>query len=275
MGSLWIGKNNQSLGYNAGKVSSHNTSNWKFYRNLAPAFSGLPHDTANSFAKEWVAMAKGNGEIPPTSIEMKVGMDFKENGRPDLAVYFFEVAAINLQNLNFRLPQARSIMVSLLSCLEDTSQLEKAEVWHRVWLKQLGQLSGDSSTDYATELTWLASNLILQKKFAEAEVFVRKSLEIRQLKQAEHWATFHSMTVLGEALMGLEKYTEAEPLLVTGYQGMIAREEKIVKANSQRIPEAINRLVKLYSKTDRQDEAAKWKAEQEKYGETPAKVKSK
>ena len=43
----------------------------------------------------------------------------------------------------------------------------------------------------------------------------------------EEWETFHTQSLLGAALLGQEKYTDAEPLLLAGYDGLTEREAKI------------------------------------------------
>jgi hypothetical protein len=65
----------------------------------------------------------------------------------------------------------------------------------------------------------------------------------------------------GEALLGQKKYEQAEPLLLSGYQGMKEREKTIPSRAKVRLTEALQRLVKLYEATDKKDEAAKWRKE--------------
>ena len=77
--------------------------------------------------------------------------------------------------------------------------------------------------------------------------------------------------MLGASLLGQKKYTEAEPLLLSGYEGLKQREDKITLENSTpkfwRFPEerkpwlkeAAHRLVQLYEATGRPDQAAEWK----------------
>jgi hypothetical protein len=64
--------------------------------------------------------------------------------------------------------------------------------------------------------------------------------------------------MLGGALLGQKKYQDAEPLLLAGYKGMKQRQDKIPPEAKMRLTEAVERLVQLYEKTDRKDEAAKW-----------------
>jgi hypothetical protein len=76
--------------------------------------------------------------------------------------------------------------------------------------------------------------------------------------------------MLGGALPGQKKYADAEPLLLAGYDGMKQREKSIPPQGKVRIPEAIDRLVRLYDATGKQDDAAKWRKERARYPEKQA-----
>lgn len=65
--------------------------------------------------------------------------------------------------------------------------------------------------------------------------------------------------------MGQRKYADAEPLLLKGYEGMEAREQTIPAQSNTRIPEALDRLIELYTATNKPDEVQKWQAERSKY----------
>ena len=57
------------------------------------------------------------------------------------------------------------------------------------------------------------------------------------------------------------KLTEAEPLLVDGYEGLKAREELIHIDAKNCLIETLQRLVALYTAWDKPDEATKWQKE--------------
>jgi hypothetical protein len=57
------------------------------------------------------------------------------------------------------------------------------------------------------------------------------------------------------------KLAEAEPLLVRGYEGMKVREATIPAVGKPRLPEALKRLVELYTLLEKPDEAARWQKE--------------
>jgi eukaryotic-like serine/threonine-protein kinase len=70
--------------------------------------------------------------------------------------------------------------------------------------------------------------------------------------------------MLGGALLGQKKYAEAEPLLLSGYEGMKRRAATIAPPGRIRLTEAVQRLVALYEATGNKDAAARWRTELEK-----------
>jgi hypothetical protein len=57
-----------------------------------------------------------------------------------------------------------------------------------------------------------------------------------------------------------KKFAEAEPLLLSGYEGLKQREQQIPPAvRATRLKEALQRLVQLYEAKGRADQAAEWK----------------
>lgn len=65
--------------------------------------------------------------------------------------------------------------------------------------------------------------------------------------------------------MSQGKFADAEPLLLSGYEGMKQREAKIPEPAKARLVEALDRLVELYTAIQKPDEATKWRAERAKY----------
>jgi serine/threonine protein kinase/tetratricopeptide (TPR) repeat protein len=96
-------------------------------------------------------------------------------------------------------------------------------------------------------------------QWAEAERLLRSCLAVRQKQTPDDWTTFNAMSLLGGCLLGQEKYTEAEPLLLAGYTGLRQREGKIPEAVKTRPAEAANRLVELYTQWNRPADADKWR----------------
>ena len=76
---------------------------------------------------------------------------------------------------------------------------------------------------------------------------------------ARRETTFHTKSLLGGSLLGQKNYSDAEPLLLAGYEGMKEREAKIPPQGKIRLTEALERLVQLYDAWGKTDEAAEWR----------------
>jgi hypothetical protein len=67
------------------------------------------------------------------------------------------------------------------------------------------------------------------------------------------------VSLLGDVLFSQQKYAEAEPLLVQGYEGMKQR-EAILRANEKcRLAEAGERVVRFYEATNQPEKARVWR----------------
>lgn len=99
--------------------------------------------------------------------------------------------------------------------------------------------------------------LIREGKFAEAERLARECLAMCVRQVPYEWQTFYVQSLLGGSLLGQKKYAEAEPLLLSGYEGLEQRAMKNRWGQPRR--EALERLVALYEATDRPAQAAEWK----------------
>jgi eukaryotic-like serine/threonine-protein kinase len=136
---------------------------------------------------------------------------------------------------------------------------EKAQPLLEQRLDFLRGSSGADSPATAGALAELGSNLLAQKKQAQAERALRDCLRAREKTQPDEWTTFNTRSMLGEVLVGQKKYAEAGPLLLDGYQGLRKRQDKIPPpVRAARLKEALQRLVRLCEATSNKDGAAKW-----------------
>ena len=88
---------------------------------------------------------------------------------------------------------------------------------------------------------------------------MRECLAIRQNGLPKgNWMIADAKSSLGAALSGQGKYEEAEPLLLAGYEELLAKPPPASLARRTR--DALDRIVKLYEAWGKKDEAAKWRA---------------
>jgi tetratricopeptide (TPR) repeat protein len=109
--------------------------------------------------------------------------------------------------------------------------------------------------------------LLAGGKFGEAEPLARQCLALREKEIPDGWWTFNARSMLGGSLLGQKKYSEAEPLLLSGYEGLKQREDKISPAGKPRLKETLQRLVQLYEATGRPDHAAEWRRKLEPFND--------
>jgi serine/threonine protein kinase len=109
------------------------------------------------------------------------------------------------------------------------------------------------------ELAMLTMARLSEGKFVEAEGLARECLIIREIQIPDDWRTFNAQSMLGGSLLGQKKYVEAEPLLLSGYEGMKQREVEIPPEGKARLNETLQRLAQLYDATQRPEQAAEWR----------------
>jgi tetratricopeptide (TPR) repeat protein len=105
----------------------------------------------------------------------------------------------------------------------------------------------------------LALAYLSQGKFAESEPLAREALQAEEKLQPDDWQRYRAESLLGASLAGEKKYAEAEPLLLEGYQGMLARKDRIAVPDQYHLRLAHQWLVQLYQAWGKPDKAAEWR----------------
>src|SRR5215472_4920367 len=118
---------------------------------------------------------------------------------------------------------------------------------------------GSEHPDTMASAADLALAYLSQGKFAESEPLAREALEFNRNKQPEDWQRFRTESLLGVSLAGQKKYAEAEPLLLEGYQGMLARKERMAVPDWYHLDRAREWLVQLYQAWGKPAKAAAWR----------------
>jgi tetratricopeptide (TPR) repeat protein len=132
---------------------------------------------------------------------------------------------------------------------------EAAEALARHWLAMARDTLGDEHAQTAAALALLGEIFLSRKAHEDAEVILRECLEIRRRALPEgDWQIYDTMSVLGASLANQGRYSEAEPLLLHGQEGMHPPE---AQNSSKR--QAIERLVRLYDAWGKIEEANRWR----------------
>jgi len=215
-----------------------------------------------------LAKVKRGPDHPNTlSTMIDLGLAYQAAGEPDQALPLFQEAAAGMEKRHFQSEHAKLDIANLIACCERMRHFDEAERWRRKWAAVVRQRFGADSTPYADELAMLGHNLLAQQNGPKAEEALRECLAIREKLQPEVWNTFNARALLGGALLAEKNYAEAEPLLLSGYQGMKDRAATIPPPGKAALAEAFERLVELYSATNKADQVKKLQAQR-----TPAEL---
>jgi len=123
-----------------------------------------------------------------------------------------------------------------------------------------GEPSGGEDWDLAESLEDLALVLFAEGRPAEAEGLLRECLAIREKKALYVWRKHRTQARLGACLLAQKKFAEAEPLLLSGYEGLSQDESSIPPIARSSVTNAAECLAQYYEQTGQPDKAARFKA---------------
>jgi tetratricopeptide (TPR) repeat protein len=107
-------------------------------------------------------------------------------------------------------------------------------------------------------MTSLGEIRLQQKRYTDAEPLLREALASYEKTASNSWQRYQAQSLLGAVLSAQSEYAEAEPLLVSGYQGMIQREATVRFEDRPALSRAGKRIVLLYEEWGKPEKAAEW-----------------
>jgi serine/threonine protein kinase len=207
----------------------------------------------------------GPEHLETLTIAYHAANTYREAGRNEKALPLYELAARGVEKLRYQHIHAQDIILHTIRCYEEARKLEEALTWRRKWLSHLKATVGKDSSVYTSELAQLGQGLCTLKRYCDAEQVLRECLAMRAKKEPDAWTTFNTLSLLGQALLGQKKYAEAEPLLLKGYEGLKARRDSIPpEVRAERLAQAVDALIELYTATNQSEHMTKWQAEKAK-----------
>src|SRR5262245_20101403 len=105
----------------------------------------------------------------------------------------------------------------------------------------------------------LAEVRLGQRKYADAEGTLRDALKGYDKARLDDWERYRSQSLLGASLAGQQKFSEAEPMLLAGYDGMTQRKDTMPAGARTNIAQGGERIISLYQDWKRPDKVAEWR----------------
>lgn len=100
--------------------------------------------------------------------------------------------------------------------------------------------------------------------YLQAEALLREALGGFLKTRPDFWARFEIESTLGASLTGQRKFAEAEPLLLSGYEGLARLEATIPPLNKSSLEHAGNWIVALYDNWGLPGKAVEWRQKLQK-----------
>jgi non-specific serine/threonine protein kinase/serine/threonine-protein kinase len=150
-------------------------------------------------------------------------------------------------------------MEGLALLYRDTSRYKEAQDLYSTVVNASRRVLGVEHPFTLDRLMGLGEVLLVQQKYMEAEAALREALKGDEGARPEAWQRFQCQSLLGANLAGQNRYTEAEPLLSSGYGGLTQRTSAIPAYSQSIVPEAGERIVKFYQAWGKPDKAAEWR----------------
>jgi tetratricopeptide (TPR) repeat protein len=117
---------------------------------------------------------------------------------------------------------------------------------------------GVEHPDTTSALASIGEVRLQQQRYTEAESFLRDALKASEKTTADGRGRYSWQSLLGASLAGQKKYAEAEPQLVSGYEGMVQRQGTISAADRSELEKAREGIVQLYLQWGKPEKAAEW-----------------
>jgi eukaryotic-like serine/threonine-protein kinase len=182
-------------------------------------------------------------------------------GRTAEAVPLFEeVFTLRKEKLGPNHPDTLTSMNNLAVARHGAGQIDKAvPLFVEVLALRQAKL-GLGHPDTLKSMNKLADIYIEMKEWDKATNLLRECLRLREETRSDEWRRHQTMSQLGASLAGLARYTEAEPLLIRGYEGLLAGGARGSAARKKDLTTAGARIVSFYEACGKSDQAAAWKA---------------
>jgi serine/threonine protein kinase len=210
------------------------------------------------------ATRRGPIEVGASGIALTLALTYSAAGRPAEGAALIDKVRECVHKTSGAYPKPTDFFEHCRGyAYQRAGRLDEADQVLRAVVDQL-RLQGARSVSLAMNLELLSVNLLLQHRYSEVEQPAREAIALyekneKNLTDESDWRFPYIKNVLGGSLLAQNRYAEAEPLLVQGYEGM-KRAENAMTANWRyRLPEAGERVIRYYEETKQPEKARQWR----------------
>jgi hypothetical protein len=120
------------------------------------------------------------------------------------------------------------------------------------------RLLGPRHPDTLTAMTELSELRITEGRYAEAESLLRDCRDIQKQTMPDDFRRFRTESLLGASLARQQRYAEAEPLLISGYEGMKQHQAAAIIRLRAKVSQGLRDLIALYTAWGKPEKVAEF-----------------
>jgi tetratricopeptide (TPR) repeat protein len=154
--------------------------------------------------------------------------------------------------------QYAQTVINLVTIHFPQKKFHELESAYPEWLQMARARLPADDPALADILAQMITAPLAEQKFDEAEKLAREYMAIYGKKLPNDWRMYEARSTLGNCLVQQKRYAEAEPLLVSGCEGLRQQVAEIPDWGKRRASEDLACLAQLYEATGRADLARQW-----------------
>lgn len=194
---------------------------------------------------------------PSTLLSMNnLAFDYRVLGRlPEAESLLLQATQISPDVLGSQHPDTLGYLRSLAAVYQAQGRFADAAGILSDVVPTTKRVLGTSHRDTLDSSRELASVLLLQRKPREAEALLSASIKDTSVKG---WRLALARSCLGEALLDLNRFADAEEHLLAGHAGLLDSSKSMPVHRRSEIDKAASRLANLYKLWNKPEVAARW-----------------
>ncbi len=149
-------------------------------------------------------------------------------------------------------------MNGLADAYRSLGKYAQAEALYASALEARRRALGPEHPQTVNTLVAVGQIRLLEQKHDAAERVLREAFAGYEKAHLDGWERYQCQSLLGASLAGQKRWPEAEPLLLSGYDGLQQRQAAIPAESRSALKDAGERIVRLYSDWGKPEKAAEW-----------------
>jgi tetratricopeptide (TPR) repeat protein len=227
---------------------------------LASAYEGqAKYDEQESALREAVEFGRALGDSPgKLAATQALANAYRAHGKYAEAEPFSKDLVAMLRTAGESNSNTMIAMYSLGDVFAWQGKFTEAEDVFRQMLDAQQRNRGLETVQAARVIASVGWAQFQLRRLSEAESSLRQALEILDITAPDSWWKYNTRSMLGATLAAQRKYAEAEPLLLSGYEGLKQRKPDFVFRCQFTTQQAGEAIAKFYQDSGQPEKAVAW-----------------